>query len=167
MSSVYAILHPTDFSRCADKAYQAGCSMARDRGAHLIVLHVREPTWVSTAWTAVKLFGPAKAERWKALGKLQARESDVRIETMMRKGAPAVEILALASELPCDLLGMGMHGHAEEESSELGRVAGEVTSLAHFPVLAVKVSRRRAAKSGSEQRRMPNLRPALDEFGFH
>ena len=138
--------------------------MARDRDAHLLVLHVLEPVRVSAAWTAVELFSPAKAERREILDKLRAREPDVWIETMMRKGIPAVEILALAREVPCDLIVMGMDGHAKESSSGLGSVAAEVTRLACCPVLAVKLPRQGATRSDSERRRSANLRPALDGF---
>ena len=50
MTSVQTILHPTAFSLCADKAFQAACSVARDRGAQLIVLHVMEPVRLSGQW---------------------------------------------------------------------------------------------------------------------
>lgn len=40
MTAAYTILHPTAFSPCAEKAFRVACSMARCRGANLIVLHV-------------------------------------------------------------------------------------------------------------------------------
>jgi nucleotide-binding universal stress UspA family protein len=48
MISVHTILHPTDFSPYADKAFHAACSLARGCGAQVIVLHVLEPVRLST-----------------------------------------------------------------------------------------------------------------------
>ena len=162
MTSVYTILHPTDFSRCAGKAFQAACALARDCGAQLIVLHVLEPVRISAERRAVELFSPAEPECWEVLGKLRTCEPDVWIEPLMRKGAPVAEILALASNVPCDLIVMGMHGHAEEALPGLGTVAAAVTRLAGCPVLAVKLPWRAATRSHRERRRTANLRPTVD-----
>lgn len=37
------ILHPTDFSERSALAFRLACSLARDYGARLILLHVAEP----------------------------------------------------------------------------------------------------------------------------
>jgi len=42
MLAIRIILHPTDFSEQSDHAFRLACSLARDHGARLIVLHVRE-----------------------------------------------------------------------------------------------------------------------------
>jgi nucleotide-binding universal stress UspA family protein len=139
MNSVYTILHPTDFSRCADKAFQAACALARDRGAQLVLLHVMEPVRLSGQWITVELFSASKQERWEALHQRRAREPDVRIEPVLRKGTSAAVILALAREVPCDLIVMGMQGHAGQGPSRLGGVAAKVARLAPCPVLSVKV----------------------------
>ena len=43
MLPIKTILHPTDFSERSDQAFQLACSLARDHGARLIVLHVVFP----------------------------------------------------------------------------------------------------------------------------
>jgi len=40
MLSIQTILHPTDLSPRSEYALQLACSLARDHGARLIVLHV-------------------------------------------------------------------------------------------------------------------------------
>src|SRR6516225_9277064 len=40
MLHIRSILHPTDFSVPSNSALTLACSLARDQGAHLIVLHV-------------------------------------------------------------------------------------------------------------------------------
>ena len=139
MTSVHTILHPTDFSRCADKAFQAACALARDRGAQLVVLHVMEPLRLSGEWLTVERFSPPKRDRWEALQRLLLREPDVRIEPVLWKGALAAVILALAREVPCDLIVMGMQGHAGQGALESGGVAAEVARLALCSVLGVKL----------------------------
>jgi nucleotide-binding universal stress UspA family protein len=134
MTSVHTILHPTDFSSSADKAFQAACSLARDRDAQLILLHVMEPVRLSGEWITVEVFSRPKQERWEALRRLQTREPGVRIEAVVRKGTPAAVIVAMARELPCDLIVMGMRSHAA-----LGSVAAKVARLAPCPVLGVKL----------------------------
>jgi nucleotide-binding universal stress UspA family protein len=123
MTSVQTILHPTDFSRYADRAFQAACSLARGCGAQVIVLHVLEPVRLSTEWLTVELFGPPKQDRWEALHRLRMREADVPIEPVMRKGVPAEVILDVAREVPCDLIVMGVPVPAEERSSASSDVA--------------------------------------------
>jgi nucleotide-binding universal stress UspA family protein len=43
MLPIQTILHPTDFSGHSYYAFRLACSLARDYGARLIVLHVAEP----------------------------------------------------------------------------------------------------------------------------
>jgi nucleotide-binding universal stress UspA family protein len=142
MTSVQTILHPTDFSPCADKAFQAACSLARGCGAQVIVLHVLEPVRLPAEWLTVELFGPPKRDRWETLRRLRMREPDVPIEPVMRKGAPAAVILDLVREVPCDLIVMGVPGQAAEGLSGLSDVAEEVAGRAPCPVMTLTVPRR-------------------------
>src|SRR5579885_3167943 len=43
-----AILHPTDYSETSRQAFELACRMARERGSHLVVMHVAEPVQVSS-----------------------------------------------------------------------------------------------------------------------
>ena len=40
MLTIKRILHPTDFSEAADAAFHLACSLARDHGSRLVLLHV-------------------------------------------------------------------------------------------------------------------------------
>ncbi len=135
------ILHPTDFSHDADRAFQAACSLARGCGAQVIVLHVLEPVRLSAEWLTVELFSPPKQDHWEALHRLRMREADVRIEPVMRKGVPAEMILDVAHEVPCDLIVMGVPGQAEGRLSAPSDVAAEVVGKAPCPVLTLTVPR--------------------------
>jgi nucleotide-binding universal stress UspA family protein len=56
MLPIRTILHPTDFSERSANAFQLACSLARDSGARLIVLHVLERPVI--AYTGVAMAPP-------------------------------------------------------------------------------------------------------------
>src|SRR5205085_6702001 len=43
MLAIGTILHPTDFSEHSEYAFRLACSLARDYGSRIIVLHVAAP----------------------------------------------------------------------------------------------------------------------------
>lgn len=135
MKNVHSILHPTDFSRCADKAFQAACALARDRNAQLVVLHVLKPVTLAGQWIAFEVF---ERDVFESLASLRKREPDLRIETMVRKGDPARGILSLARELSSDLIVMGAGRSAGHDTAE-SKVAAEVMRHAPCPVMTVRI----------------------------
>jgi nucleotide-binding universal stress UspA family protein len=137
MTSVHTILHPTDFSRCAEAAFQAACSLARDHQAQLIVLHAVNPVRLAGTWISFELFHPSKQHRWEMLRRFQTRAPDVWIEPLMRKGAPADVILDVAQETPCDLIVMSAGSGATEGVPCLCNVAAEVSRRAPCAVFCV------------------------------
>jgi nucleotide-binding universal stress UspA family protein len=134
MTSVQTILHPTDFSPCADRAFRAACSLARDHGAQVIVLHVGE--------------GPPappdhRKELEEQLRRVQVADAKVRIEHRLEQGIADSEILRVAQETNCDLIVMGTEGKMGIGRTVLpgrwvGSVAGKVLRGAICPVVAVK-----------------------------
>ena len=161
MQAVHTILHPTNFSRCDDKAFQVACALARDHGAQLIVLHVMEPARPSEPLGRGEPPCPPRRERWEALCRLRARAPDVWIEPVLRRGTALPAILGLAAEVPCDVIVMGMRGRDGGGLPGLGGVAAEVTRLAPCPVLCVQLPRigpgsrgpvNAAGRSGSRDR---------------
>ena len=156
MTSVQTILHPTNFSHCADKAFRAACSLARGWDAQLVVLHVLEPVRPFGEAITVALFSPPKRDRWEALHRLRMREPDVPIGPVMRRGAPARVILDVAREVPCDLIVMGVPRRAEEALSALSGVAAEVVGKALCPAFTLTVPR----TTGSTDTR-PAIEPGI------
>lgn len=125
MLSIQTILHPTDLSPRSEYALQLACSLARDHGARLIVLHVVQPP-------------EDKAIAWDALVKLQAPDPKVSMDRQLEVGNPAKETLRLAQELHCGLIVMGTHGRTGLSRVLMGSVAEEVSRKALCPVLTVK-----------------------------
>lgn len=134
MIPIRTILHPTDFSRHADHAFQLACCLARDQGARVIVLHVGEQP-------------PTPPDHHHALEeqlrRVQAPDAKVRVEHRLEQGAPDGEILRVAQETNCDLIVMGTEGKMGLGQTVLpgrwlGSVAGKVLRGATCPVLTVK-----------------------------
>ena len=74
-----------------------------------------------------------------ALERLAAREelAAAKVETLLRKGTPWVEIVAASESLNADLIVMGTHGRKAVSRLLLGSIAEKVVRAAHRPVLTV------------------------------
>jgi nucleotide-binding universal stress UspA family protein len=143
MLPLRTILHPTDFSERSVNAFEVACSLARDSGARLIVLHVLERPVI--AYTGVAMAppapGPSEEERTallKRLNQVQPPAPAVAVEHRLEQGDPATGILQVAQEAGCDLIVMGTHGRTGLGRLLLGSVAEQVLRKAPCPVLTVK-----------------------------
>jgi nucleotide-binding universal stress UspA family protein len=131
MPLIQKILHPTDFSESSGYAFQLACSLARDRGARLIVLHVMPVPLVQEK----RLYREEMAEE---LNRLAARDGQIRVEHRLEEGDPATQILRVAQETGCDLIVLGSHGRTGLDRLLMGSVAEQVVRRASCPVLTVK-----------------------------
>lgn len=136
MLPISTILHVTDFSEPAAKAFQVACSLARSCQARLIVLHVVPP--VLTAYPPL----PTEWSRreMEELNRIQAPDPQIRLEHRLENGDPIKEILRVAEEIGCDLIVMGTHGRSGIGRLVLGSVAENVVRHAHCPVVTVQGS---------------------------
>ena len=139
MLAIKTILHPTDFSERSNFAFRLACSLARDYGARLMVVHVAEPP--------VPIYGnglvlpPAQAPKETVLARLQQllpKDPKVQVEHRLTEGDAAIEILRIAGEIKCDLIVMGTHGRTGLGRLLMGSVAEQVVRKAACPVLTVK-----------------------------
>lgn len=144
MMKLNTILCPTDFSKAAAYAFEAAAAMAHDHKAHLVVVHVMQPMIV---YGEMMIPPPppepedAKAKIWKEFHKLEAaypRVRDLRVETRIAEGDPAVCILEAAREVGADMIVMGTHGRTGLGRLLMGSVAEEVLRKAPCPVMTVK-----------------------------
>jgi len=138
MLPVHTILHPTDFSAASQHAFQLSCALARDYGAHLILLHITtRPTIVYAEAVIVDDPEERRQEARNLLAQLDTG-SDVRAERRVEEGTPVEEILRVAAETQCDLIVMGTHGRRGLSRLLMGSVAEQVLRRAPCPVLTVK-----------------------------
>jgi len=142
MLPIRTILHATDFSENSALAFQLACSLARDYGARLHVLHVaRQP-----AVTPIGEFLPPVPERYEKeltaqLCGLHARESTVHMEPrLIFADGVASGILRMAQQLQPDLIVLGTHGRTGLGRLLMGSVAEQVVRKAPRPVLTVKTT---------------------------
>jgi universal stress protein A len=135
---IATILHPTDFSALSEHAFHLGCSLARDHGGRVIVLHVAE----------LPLFVPGNAMIHPPPGGIQEAIADrlraiqapdgVAIVHRLEDGDPVAEILRVAEETKCDMIVMGTHGRTGLAHLLMGSVAEQVVRKAKCTVLVVK-----------------------------
>jgi nucleotide-binding universal stress UspA family protein len=140
MLPIRTIVHPTDFSESSQAAFRLACSVARDYGAPLLVVHVVRPPATVAYEAGSMLFDPEsyRDEMREKLDRVRPRHPGVRVGHRLAEGDPAAEILALAREAGCDLIVMGTHGRTGLGRLLLGSVAEQVVRKAACPVLTVK-----------------------------
>jgi universal stress protein A len=148
------ILFPTDFSTAAEAGRADAESLARDRQATLVVLHVQEPV--------MGFDGPldhATLEQTSEMLKEMLRDvtpidTSVRVEPRLTMGDPATEIVRVANEENVDMIVMGTHGRTGLSRFFMGSVAEQVIRHATCPVLTY-----RARKQGP-----PGRKQAVDDL---
>jgi nucleotide-binding universal stress UspA family protein len=140
MLPIHTILHPTDFSKNSECAFQLAVALARDYKAHLIVLHVEAVP------AAIYGFGegvlPPRTE-WdeelrRELEKIHAADPNVNLSHRLEEGDPVTEILMVAEDTHADLIVMGTHGRRGIPRLLMGSVAELVVRRADCPVLTVR-----------------------------
>jgi nucleotide-binding universal stress UspA family protein len=138
------ILHPTDFSENSRVALDWAIAWAQQFGARLIVLHVvpefaavyqLEQEEVERLSAHMQQIAEAEMRRlW------QERGGEVDYELVVTIGAPAHEIVRVATERQVDLIVIGTRGRTGLAHALLGSVAEQVVRLAPCPVLTVRPS---------------------------
>ena len=139
------MLHPTDFSECAEQARAQAIRLARALRAEIILFHVA----VETPLYAEGMLGMTQvqkvydAQRKWAEETLEARAAETRAADVQARwrlavGVPFAAIVEAAEEEGADMIVMGTHGRRGLEGLLLGSVANRVIRLAKCPVLTVR-----------------------------
>jgi len=139
MLPIHTILHPTDFSKQSEFAFQLACALARDYEAELFVVHVVTPPVVIYGEGVLPVEPEVYQEELREkLNRLHAEEPGVRVVHRLVEGQPVDEILHLAREIGCDLIVMGTHGRTGLGRMLMGSVAEKVVRMAPCPVVTVR-----------------------------
>ncbi len=152
MFPIKTILHPTDFSPPSQAAFHVACSLARDYGAQLVLLHVRHTSLMAFGEFGVVPPAPEETEEGlrDRLFQIQPAEKTMPIKRYLAEGEPAEEILRLARDCHADLIVMGTHGRTGLNRLIMGSVAELVVRRASCLVLTVKAVPETTTQSQTE-----------------
>jgi nucleotide-binding universal stress UspA family protein len=146
------IVHPTDFSDCAEQARALAVRLARALGTELILLHVavEAPLFREGLTRPHELAHFFDEQREWARRTLEERAAETRgqgVPTLTRvvTGAPHQEIVETAKREGATLIVMGTHGRRALERFFLGSVADRVIRAAPCAV----VTRRETNEGGA------------------
>ena len=133
------LLFPTDLSRLGDAGLPLATTIARDRGAELIILHVQElpRTYAPGEWTYFPLEPDIEAIK-QMLDKVKPTDPTVPYTHRMVTGDPATEIMRVAAEECVDMIVMSTHGRTGLPRVLMGSVAEAVVRRAPCPVVTFK-----------------------------
>lgn len=145
MIEIRRILCPVDFSEHSRHALDHAVAIARWYGSTVTVLHVVSPAPVAAYAPGPLVYEPmllTTVDREQVLANVRRfvdAESapGVVMESRVRDGLAAGEILEFAIEMDADLLVIGTHGRSGFERLVLGSVAEKVLRKARCPVLTV------------------------------
>lgn len=132
------VLHPTDFSDCADTAFQVVKRLKAAGTEEVIVLHVQDER-VMRQRPAEQLaeFDRKDAERLEALCKM-LRLFGLSAKSVIRHGIPFKETLAVAEEMNASLIVLGLLGRSAVREMLAGSTFENVVRLSRQPVLVVR-----------------------------
>lgn len=137
------ILVPTDGSAGMKRVIDHAASLADEHGATVHGIYVVD----TASWTGLPMESSFEGvgetlrnEGESALRQLERRVQDRPVETEIRQGSPAREVVDFATEKGVDVIVMGTHGRAGVNRLLLGSVAERVVRSSPVPVLTVRVS---------------------------
>jgi nucleotide-binding universal stress UspA family protein len=133
MQASTTILHPTDFSAHADRAFALACSLARVAGSRLLVLHVAPIAELYMRWRY-------QEEVEAALHRRQPPDPAVETAWHLLAGEAAPEIIWLAQEVRCSFIVLATRGQTGLARLLMGSVAEQVVRSAPCPVVTVNAA---------------------------
>ena len=144
---IRTILFPTDFSNGARAAMDHAVSLARDYKAKLILLYVIQDIsiaewYIPSSLSVTDLIEDMQKSAWKEMDKWAAEVSSKveKVEKLVIRGVPFVEIIRAAKEKDTDLIVIGTHGRTGIDHMLFGSPAEKVVRKAPCPVLTVRIA---------------------------
>jgi nucleotide-binding universal stress UspA family protein len=136
-------LVPIDFTPASCSALRHGLSLVGKVPGRIVLLHVISG---AKGLPGKRLEAQAEA-RLRDLILQEASATDHAIQTLIKTGTPFQEILAVAEELPAEMIVVGVNESGKLSPISLGHTAERVLRYASCPVLLVRPSRPAAAFS--------------------
>ena len=127
----------TDFSPGAELALQQALTLAAESKASIALVHAYEDTPGTLASNDQPTALHSRLEE--AVGRSGAKQRGIRVDFLVRRGAPWDKIVNVASELGAKLIVVGAHGQrGPMRSSLVGSVAMRVVATSTQSVLVVR-----------------------------
>lgn len=132
------VLHPTDFSECADAAFQVVKRLRAAGTKEVVVLHVQDDR-VMKLRTPEQLaqFDRHDTERLESLCK-KLSMFGLQAQPVLKQGIPFKQALAVADEMDVALIVLGSQGHSAVREMLAGSTFENVARLSRRPVLVVR-----------------------------
>lgn len=138
---IHRILVATDGSEKNRSALDEGIKVARAFGATVYAVYVIDTRSLTAMATDIPIgdsYPVVHAEAKQAFDRIRAIAGDVSVETAVREGHPAAEVVKFAVANNIDLIVIGTRGKMGLERLLLGSVAEEIIRSAPCKVLVVK-----------------------------
>ena len=137
MQEVQQVLVAYDRSDMSQEALKRAISVARQKTAQLIVIHIIEPLFVQSPYAKSADEDTIRAEIIKQVDRLN---TDIQVEYMLfiESGKAADLITLTAKKTQADLLVIGSNGKDDLRSQHFGSTTLKVIQQTHIPVLVVK-----------------------------
>jgi nucleotide-binding universal stress UspA family protein len=147
-------LVPLDGSRLAEGIIPFILDLGGPLGMEIVLLRVVSPT-LSQVGDGPFIFDDMASRMTEARDYLESVAAKVvrrgmRVETIVRGGIPATEILAAVREVSAGLIAMTTHGRSGFSRLVFGSVAEAVLRQAEFPVFLVRLTADAHTKAASE-----------------
>jgi len=140
MLALHTILFPSDLSSVSNQVFPLACSLARDHGARVVVLHVVPPPVSHGEVVARRQENGFHEQLLRQLEGIHAPDENVRVEHRLIEGNEAETILEVAEDVGAGLIIMGTHGRGGLSRLLMGSVAEQVVRKAKCPVLTLRVA---------------------------
>ena len=137
MKQINQILVAIDRSAMAAEALKRAISIAKEKDAQLIVMHVIEPSFIESPFVQAIDEDAIKKQVIEQIDKLNS-EADLKYILFVESGSAASSITLKAQKTKADLLVIGTHGKNDVDSSHFGSTTLKLIQNTHIPVLIVK-----------------------------
>jgi nucleotide-binding universal stress UspA family protein len=134
------ILVAHDGSKASEKAVKEACGLALKVKASLTVMSVIPELYLTelVEMDRMRILDALSAEAKKTLDRIKAKTEGISLQTVIKYGNPAEEILATAKKMKADLIVTGSHGRHGAQKFFLGSVSSKIVDHAPCSVLVVK-----------------------------
>jgi nucleotide-binding universal stress UspA family protein len=143
-STIKTILVPVDFSSCAREGLRYAIWFANEFGARIILLHATYLGYIYSSEGVALYDVPALQKAARKTAERQMRQlvrrvkfGQLKFETVLTEGSPALDICAFAKQKDIDLIITSTHGLTGLQHVLIGSIAEQVVRHAPCPVLVV------------------------------